>query len=337
MTTAPFSRQSPTEPSRRSLPGAAAHARRGLRVSAPASSAREAERPAKATRDRPVVAPRAAGPLRGFVRRHPITVFLLLVFGVYFPVVGLPRLAGHSIAPELLDPVLSVLAFVLLFGSAVLVTAVADGRPGVRRLLAGIVRWRIGTARWLLAVGALPALTLIIAAATGTLRRPSEGWLQMSVTYLVTGIIAGALLTNLWEEAAWAGFVQHRLMTRHGLLAGSLLAAVPFALIHVPGSFQNTPAGEAVLNLVVLAVLAPFVRYLFGTVFLDTGGSIVAVGVLHASLNAVGKLSAVDGGWQSLPAMLVLILAVGAHYRLRRPSRPTGSRAGGAVARRPDV
>jgi membrane protease YdiL (CAAX protease family) len=196
----------------------------------------------------------------------------------------------------------------------------------VRRLLTGLVHWRIGVGRWLLVVAALPALTLIIAAATDTLRTPPEGWWQMTVTYLLTGLVGGTLLTNLWEEAAWSGFVQHRLMSRHGLLAGSLLTAMPFALIHVPGTFQNTPAAVAVFQVGVLAVLAPFLRYLIGAVFLNTGGSILAVGVLHASFNATGTLSAADGGWQFVPALLVLVGAVALHRRLRRgtrASRPT--------------
>jgi uncharacterized protein len=151
----------------------------------------------------------------------------------------------------------------------------------------------------------------------------------MTVTYLLTGLVGGALLTNVWEEAAWAGFVQQRLMDRRGLLVGSVLTAVPFVLIHVPGTFQNTPAAVAVIQVGALAVLAPFFRYLIGAVFIDTGGSILAVGVLHASFNATGTLSAADGGWQFLPALLVLVGVVALSRRLRRGrvGRPIGRRS----------
>jgi hypothetical protein len=123
----------------------------------------------------PQAGPRAHR-LTSLIRRRPITSFLVVVFGAAWPALGIPRLAGHSVAPDGLDLVLSALAFVLLFGTALAVTAVADGRSGVRRLLAGLVHWRIGVSRWLLVVAALPALTLIIAATTGTLRTPPEGW-----------------------------------------------------------------------------------------------------------------------------------------------------------------
>lgn len=259
--------------------------------------------------------------LTGIVRRYPTTSFLVTIFGVVWVVLGIPRLAGHSVVPERLDLVLSVMAFVVLFGSAVLVTAIADGRPGVRRLLAGITHWRIGVGRWLLVIGALPALTLTIAWATDTLRSPPEGWLRMGVTYLVTGLVGGALLTNLWEEAAWAGFVQHRFMDRYGLFAGSALTAVPFTLIHVPAVFQNTPVATALLQVAVLAVAAPFLRYLLGVVLIDTRGSILAVGVLHASFNAAGTLPAATGGWELIPAMLILTVAVAVHRRRHAATR----------------
>jgi hypothetical protein len=152
--------------------------------------------------------------LRPLVRRHPVTAYLVLAFGLVWPVLGIPRLAGHSVPPQWESLALSGLAFVVLFGAAVLVTALADGRAEVTRVLGGIVQWRIGVGRWLLITGALPLLTLIVAWASGTLRPPPEGWLQMSLTYLVPGLILGALLTNLWEEAAFAGFVQRRFMAR---------------------------------------------------------------------------------------------------------------------------
>lgn len=259
--------------------------------------------------------------LTGLIRRYPITSYLVVIFGVVWSGLGIPRLAGHSVAPDRLSLVLSALAFGVLFGGAVLVTAVADGRPGVRRFLKGLVHWRIGVGRWVVVVGALPALTVAVAGAAGTLQTPPEGWLRMGLTYLSTGVVGGALLINLWEEAAWAGFVQQRLMNRHRLLAGSVLTAVPFTLIHVPGTFQNTPAAVAAFNVAVVALVAPILRYLFGTMLIDTRGSILAVGVLHASFNAAGTLPAATGGWELIPAMLILTVAVAVHRRRHAATR----------------
>jgi len=67
-------------------------------------------------------------------------------------------------------------------------------------------------------------------------------------------------------------------------------------------------------------------RHLLGMHLLDTGGSILAAGVQHASWNAAQKLEAVEGGdwdWQMVTAvaLLTLLLAVGRRIRVRRPAR----------------
>jgi len=115
--------------------------------------------------------------------------------------------------------------------------------------------------------------------------------------------------------------MQARLMATRGLLIGSLLTAIPFFVIHIPLAFAehglNTTAAQAALNLGLTALIAPVFRYLAGTQLIDTGGSILAIGLLHASFNASGQLSAVPGEWQYIPAVIVLTLAVIAYRRLR--------------------
>jgi hypothetical protein len=67
--------------------------------------------------------------------------------------------------------------------------------------------------------------------------------------------------------------------------------------------------------------VAPFFRYLLGETLDATGGSLLAVGVLHAAFNASGQLP-FPGGWQFLPALMLLTLAVGARRVAgRRPHR----------------
>jgi hypothetical protein len=104
-------------------------------------------------------------------------------------------------------------------------------------------------------------------------------------------------------------------MARHGLVNGALLTSVPFALIHVPVAFANNDVATAVVNLVALTLLAPFLRYLIGVVLIDGPGSILAAGLLHASMNASGRLSAAEGGWQVIPAAALLALLVAVSRR----------------------
>jgi hypothetical protein len=104
-------------------------------------------------------------------------------------------------------------------------------------------------------------------------------------------------------------------MATRGLLIGALLTAIPFFVIHVPLAFaehgwKDTTWAQAALDLGLVALVAPFFRYLLGTQLVDSGGSILAIGLLHASFNAAGQMSAVPGGWQYIPAMIMLTIAV---------------------------
>ena len=259
---------------------------------------------------------RESSPLRRLAGNRPIAMFLVIVLGLSLPVDAALLASGQDISPGIL------LSVILLLGVATLVTALSEGRAGVRRLFAGVIRWRMGLVRFAVLVIAIPLLTLLVGAVTGTLISPPDGWLDLVGSYLFRTFIFGLLLVNLWEETAWGGFMQSRLMARRGLLIGSLLTAIPFFVIHIPNAFaeqglKNTSLEVAAINLSLLALVAPFFRYLLGTQLIDSGGSILAIGLLHASFNAAGQLSAVPGGWQYIPAMILLTLAVIAYRRFR--------------------
>ncbi len=162
-------------------------------------------------------------------RRRPLTAFLLLAYGIGWPALMVPVVTDLPAEPFLL-----VLLFLALLGPALLVTRWVDGPGAIRRLLGRTLLWRFGIGRWAVVLLAMPVLTLGLAAGSGTLESPERGWVIEVGLYLFSTLIFGALVGNLWEETAWGGFVQTRLMARHGLLVGSLLTAPLFAAIHVP-------------------------------------------------------------------------------------------------------
>jgi membrane protease YdiL (CAAX protease family) len=207
----------------------------------------------------------------------------------------------------------------------------------VRKLLSRVLIWRFSLARWAVILFGMPVLTLAIAAASGTLHSPKDGWLAMIGLYMFNTLIFGGLIIQLWEETAWAGFLQSRLTARHGLLMASLLTAVPFGLIHIPLYLEGDPTWREIwLGLLILFALAPIYRYLLGLHLLDTRGSLLAVGIQHASWNAAQKLEAVEGGawsWQVLVAVVLLTAAVAVGRRMWRSDRhPIGTGAEKAAA-----
>lgn len=248
------------------------------------------------------------------MRKHPILSFAILAIVPTWALQFLSLAMGWDLMPAKLAEL-----FILL-GAATLVTAARDGRPGVKRLYSGALKWRMGIARFAVVLLAMPVLTLAIAAMSGSFRAPDGGWVKEVLVYLFLTLIFGAVLGNVWEETAWAGFAQSRLIDRHGLLRGSLITAIPFALIHLPLAFEDhglhgTTGRDLAITWTVLFVAAPFLRYLFGMTLVDTGGSVLAVAILHASFNASGALASVHGWWPNYVAMLALVALMAAVRR----------------------
>jgi membrane protease YdiL (CAAX protease family) len=267
----------------------------------------------------------------GIARRRPMTTFLVLAFGIGWPSVAIPLLAG---VPA--DPFLLVLVFLGLLTPALVVTRLASGPGAVKRLMSRATIWRFGVLRWAVIVLGVPAFTLGFAAASGTLDRPTDGVFAEAAAYLFATFVFGALILNVWEETAWGGFAQSRLMARRGLLIGSLLTAPLFAAIHVPLLFASGWTwGDVAIGFGVLCVVAPLYRYLLGMHLLDTGGSTLAIGIQHAAWNAAGNIDGVNGQWQSIAAVVLLtvLIAVG-RRRGHTGARPLGRSAEMAAAAR---
>jgi membrane protease YdiL (CAAX protease family) len=263
------------------------------------------------------LAPR--GRIARFIERHPVGAFLVGAYAVggplltIFATVSLPTVATKVVG--------LAFTYVGLLGSALVVTYVTGGRSAVLRFLSRFLQWRIGVTRWLYVVLALPAMTMTVAALSGTLQAPAAGWASLASTFVLQTFLYGALEVNLAEEGAWAGLVQHRLTARHGVFGGALRTAPLFVAMHLPLQFAPGWTWPSVLvGVLALAIMAPFFRYLMGETLHATGGSLLAVGVLHAAFNASGQLG-FPGGWQSLPALMLLALAVGLIRRLRGQAR----------------
>jgi hypothetical protein len=74
---------------------------------------------------------RQSNPVRRLVRRRPITMFLVIALGLSWPVMIAVLASSQDISPGIL------LMVIFLLGGAMLVTALSEGRAGVRRLFAG--------------------------------------------------------------------------------------------------------------------------------------------------------------------------------------------------------
>src|SRR3712207_5885172 len=209
---------------------------------------------------------RAAAGLAGLARRFPLTVFLAIAIGLSYPLMSLAIMAQNGIIPGKSLPQLigldmeraaSTLLVLSLIAATFLTSALHGGRPAVKVLLRRLVRWHVRPVWWLVAVVALPTTTVVLAALFGdSVHAPSGGVLAREVLSIAVAL----LLINLWEETAWAGFVQTRLEHQHTFVVAAALTAVGFAAVHVPLRIINGQAttpqtvGTAFLSLLVLKI-----------------------------------------------------------------------------------
>ena len=215
--------------------------------------------PAEAAGTKEIPHPITHGGLRGWAARRPVLSFMVLLFTIAYPVMSLPVLAAHGVIPDGWMPRLpglnteriaaAMLVFLALLPTTFLVTWAAEGRPGVLRLVRRMVRFRIGARWWLIVIVGLPTLTMALALLLGDHLTPVDV-LPFAITQTL-GFLVNLLLINLWEETAWAGFVQTRLERRHSLPIAAVLTAVPFALIHMPLHFIGDFSPESLATALV--------------------------------------------------------------------------------------
>ena len=278
--------------------------------------------------------------LRGWAARRPVISFMVLLFTIAYPVMSLPVLAAHGVIPDGWMPRLpgldteriaaALLVFLALLPTTFLVTWAADGRPGVLRLVRRMFRWRIGARWWLIVIAGLPTLTMALALLLGDHLTPVDV-IPFAITQTL-GFLVNLLLINLWEETAWAGFVQTRLERRHSLPIAAILTAIPFALIHMPlhfiGDFTPQSLATALVTLLIVSIL---VRLLLGVILRGTRDSILAVALVHTVFNRSNNDEGVvagllEGQAHGLAGLLAVILlattvAIIARHHLNRAYR----------------
>jgi membrane protease YdiL (CAAX protease family) len=168
--------------------------------------------------------------------------------------------------------------------SAFLVTALADGRAGLRIWTARVLRWRVG---WRWYVATLLAVPATILATTAPFapewRLPSLA----AVAAYVFGLAFQMVTTGLAEEPGWRDFALPRLQPVHGPVRGSVVLGVMWGIWHLPlfltewGDYPHSPWYVPV----EFCVMTIMVSLVMTWVFNRSGESLPVAIVLHASIN----------------------------------------------------
>jgi membrane protease YdiL (CAAX protease family) len=235
------------------------------------------------------------------IRRHPLLVFFALAYGVSW-LLWTPWVLSDSGLGVLPLRFPSVLGTTQLLGmlpgaylgpltAALIVTAVADGRPGLRHWSQRLVRWRVGW-RWYVAVlvgvpGTIVLATLALPQSWGNVRFVGVTVLAAYIPMLVLQL----LTTAVAEEPGWRDFALPRLQEKFGAVRGTVILGLLWGGWHLP-LFLTSWAGDHVTwNQPVEFVAGCVPLSLVMTwVFNRSGQSLPLVMVLHASINSFYSL-----------------------------------------------
>jgi membrane protease YdiL (CAAX protease family) len=238
-----------------------------------------------------------SGPIKAWVRAHPIGAFCVWFFPVAWAIALLPLVFPRPFGVEV--PLEVFLSGATVLGGllpVVVITRMVDGPEGLDAFRRRLLPARASIGWYVLALLAAPLLALALAVIVyGPPNVTASTMLSALVNGLLLQAVLGFLAVNLWEEATWMGFVQARLQAQRGVLLAAVVTAVLFALQHLPLFVENglVNAAGLVFLAAFIVVAIPF-RALTGWMYNRTG-SLFLVGLLHAVGDATTNGSFADG------------------------------------------
>jgi membrane protease YdiL (CAAX protease family) len=209
-------------------------------------------------------------PITSFIKRHPQISFWGISCSTFYLAV-----LGYMLYPTDLWQ----LAIYFTFVGAVIVTAVADGRSGLRTFFSRFVRWRVNVIWYLIAL-LIPVIMQLAAlgvnlALGGHITTPF-GWNLLPA--LFPHFLYALLVISPGEEPGFRGFALPRLLIGRSALTASLILGALHVLWHLPLFVLGMDPPMTILIVMAGAIINTWI-------FNKTNGSILLNMVLHASID----------------------------------------------------
>ncbi len=174
--------------------------------------------------------------LMSFIRQHPVLSYYVVVFAISWGGILLALGVGGFVGTSATARTqLFVGGPISLLGptvAGILFTGLIYGRPGLRRLLSELLRWRVGAGWYAFALLIAPIITTLSLLARST--PPAIATAPDKLGLLLSGILFGVTSSPLFEEIGWVGFATPELRKRFGILATGLFMGVLWGLWHYP-------------------------------------------------------------------------------------------------------
>ncbi len=251
------------------------------------------------------------GALVSWLRRHPLTGFVLLAYGMTWFALAPLVLSAQGLVAWQVPPTWHGLGALGPLLAALIITAAAYGRRGLHDFGRRLGRWRVGW-RWVgvtlaTSIGLLPLALVLVRAAGTPLELAGFGAHLADGAWLVNGVVLAAVYGL--EEPGWRGFMQHHLQRRYPALVAVLIVSAVWALWHLPMFFYRLRLESP------LMVVGFFLGMFAGAVWLaylyNRTGSILMAMLWHALYNLAVALGGVlSGPVVAVATSLVMPLAL---------------------------
>jgi len=189
-----------------------------------------------------------------------------------------------------ISPTIVVVSAVTAMIPSFIISSAYSTKQGVREYLSSLVNPRGGGLWYLVAILIYPALYLLGAAITNASGQ-GVGWLRADIAG--TNLGALVIITFLYqfvygncvgEEPGWRGFALRKLQSQHSPLVASLIVGFVWILWHLPLWYLENGAfttAYLVRQFLYGGAIGVTVSWLYNR----SEGSILAVGLMHTSLN----------------------------------------------------
>ncbi len=214
-----------------------------------------------------------------WVARHQLVSFFVLTYLITYAIALISRYVVEV-------PANSFVYYIMIFGptiSALVVSGIAGGWPGIKKLLSGFARWKFKFG-WVIAVLSLTLVPLAIVLIYRLLGFDAPGMAAgTTASFILLNLLLTLINGPVAEETGWRGFALPRLQRRFGALVSSLILGVVWAFWHLP--FYFISAGKVGIPFPIYVVMVTALSIFITWIYNNTQGNLVLCILAHFCFN----------------------------------------------------